>query len=77
MCVAMMEVLHSSKMSGLTRATQHNIPEDAILQIYFVFNFFANENWPVIKVPKYLNFSTFQNLLSYILLFFWHSREEM
>jgi hypothetical protein len=27
----MMEALRSAEMSGLTRATQHNIPEDGIL----------------------------------------------
>jgi hypothetical protein len=29
----MMEALHSSEMSLLTRATWHNIPEDGVLQV--------------------------------------------
>jgi hypothetical protein len=35
----MMEMLHSSKMMVLTRATHHNIPEDGILNKYLIQNF--------------------------------------
>jgi hypothetical protein len=35
----MMEVLHSSKTSVLTRAAWHNIPEDDMLHIFTYFYF--------------------------------------
>jgi hypothetical protein len=35
----MMEVLHSSKTSVLTRATWHNIPQDIFFKVYLFISF--------------------------------------
>jgi hypothetical protein len=44
----MMEVIHTSKTTILTRVTQHNIPEDNILHSHYCENF---KSYTKIHVP--------------------------
>jgi hypothetical protein len=54
----MMEMLCSSETSGLTRATQHNIPEDDFLhnlqRLSFKFNGKVDMNYKVNKYGSYV-----------------------